>query len=292
MPQPTLDTDYKNVLRWDSLQLLAGRVYGFIHMIQVPEAMPVTSSNAFFFEWGYQSDSVLKSNAINGVYRMGAKIVEAPPVKTLTSLVVDYGSNLVSLADNYLTFTFRTISRLTENQGVVIQGDPDTAGFRFPIATAATEAEAETTATQTTPNLTFSGEAATEAVAEGGNRRLETPWKARRLQTPWEPVACTGCSEFPEDILVVPRMAASGIPEIIISVRTIPMEPGLYKLSVPVNNPTEKVTTPARWEVGSYQDVSAFPATDKIDQSIQAEGFKINIRINDAGFYPVSRAHK
>jgi hypothetical protein len=248
-PPPVLDTDHPNVLVWESLYLEGMTTYGFTASINVPDFPPVTSSNAFILEWGYQEDKV----RMDVPYRRKASIIEAPRIKTVTSAEVDFGCNLVSYADNYLQFTFRTITRLTRNQGVVIEGDSETAGFRFPAATSGT---------------------------------------GRRLAPAWASVPCGECLTIPQMAIVHPLIHANGMPQIKILVGDYPMEAGLYMLEVPVQNPTEKVTTAPKWKIGTYQDITKFPSTPVIDKPINAEGFFIDLRINAAGLHPVGEVLK
>eukprot|EP00928_Gymnodinium_smaydae_P006180 TRINITY_DN12156_c0_g1_i2.p1 TRINITY_DN12156_c0_g1~~TRINITY_DN12156_c0_g1_i2.p1 ORF type:complete len:3246 (-),score=521.31 TRINITY_DN12156_c0_g1_i2:104-8719(-) len=125
-PLPTIDPGAPNQLIFQSLSFQGNQKYGFRAKVAVPDYSPVTSSNAFFLEWGYQNDK------IDGLpSRQRASAFEAPPVRALTSAGVAYASNLLGYQNNYLEFFFRTVTTLYNDEGVIIEGDSNTVGFTF-----------------------------------------------------------------------------------------------------------------------------------------------------------------
>lgn len=115
-----------NQLVWTSLSLKGNLYYGFRAKISVPDYSPVTSSNSFFVEWGFQ----YKRMALQP-YRQLAQVIEAPRVKAISSGNVNYASNLQGYENNYLELTFRTVTTLLDGDGIVIEGDSNTVGFSF-----------------------------------------------------------------------------------------------------------------------------------------------------------------
>jgi hypothetical protein len=117
----------KNQLVWPKIEFANEQTYGFMAKIKVPDFAPVTSTNAFYFEYGY--DKTLFEPV--SVARLQAGIIPAPSIAAIKNAAVSYGSNLVDYQDNKLEFRFETVTQLWTDEGVVIEGNANTIGFYF-----------------------------------------------------------------------------------------------------------------------------------------------------------------
>lgn len=116
---PSYEND--NQLVWPILEFAKEQTYGFIAKIRVPDFGPVTSSDNFFVEFGYNKD-VIES-------RLMAKAFPAPIISAVTNAAISYASNLQSYTTNWIEFRFQTVTTLQQDEGIVIKGDANTRGF-------------------------------------------------------------------------------------------------------------------------------------------------------------------
>lgn len=86
-------------------------VYGFAAPVEVPSMTPTASTNAFFFEMGYNSTDT--SN------RPAAAFVEAPRVRSLKNAKVDYATTIIG-KENLVQFRLETITDIPAGGGIEI----------------------------------------------------------------------------------------------------------------------------------------------------------------------------
>lgn len=96
---------------WPGGNFLHDKVYGFAIPIKVPDISPKTTSNAFFLEMGYESDSA------GG--RVAAINLPAPAVRALQNAKVDYTTN-IQAKENYLQFRIETVTKIDAGGGFEI----------------------------------------------------------------------------------------------------------------------------------------------------------------------------
>jgi hypothetical protein len=112
-----------NQLVWPIVQFSSDQTYGFIAKIRVPDFGPVTSTDNFFVEFGYNKPKIGD--------RLMAAVLPAPRIAAMTNAAVSYASNLRGYRTNWLEFRFETVTLLWENEGIVIKGDKNTKGFEL-----------------------------------------------------------------------------------------------------------------------------------------------------------------
>eukprot|EP00397_Hematodinium_sp_SG-2012_P000134 GEMP01000134.1.p1 GENE.GEMP01000134.1~~GEMP01000134.1.p1 ORF type:complete len:2985 (+),score=568.53 GEMP01000134.1:27-8981(+) len=105
---------------------LANNAYQFRTRVKVPEKTPSSSTNAIYFEFGYDETSV--DDATDK--RLGVAVVELLPVKAIINGHLSYASNVKGIANNKLVFTLQLITAIPEPPaGIGIVGDANTAQF-------------------------------------------------------------------------------------------------------------------------------------------------------------------
>jgi hypothetical protein len=118
-PAPMCEDE--NVMVWPQLQFTNDQTYGFMAKMKVPDFSPVTSSDSFFVEFGYNKEAIAD--------RMMAGVLPAPNVRSFTNCAVSYASNLQGYLNNLIEFSFEMQTVLWENEGIVIKGDANTRNF-------------------------------------------------------------------------------------------------------------------------------------------------------------------
>jgi hypothetical protein len=119
--KPSVENE--NQLVWPKIEFSNDQTYGFIYKIAVPDFGPVTSSDNFFVEFGYNKEKITD--------RLMASALPSPQVRTVTNCAVSYGSNLQSQQANRIEFRIQTVTTLWDSEGIIIKGDANTMGFSF-----------------------------------------------------------------------------------------------------------------------------------------------------------------
>jgi hypothetical protein len=126
---PSRPIERPNVLEWADLKFAGGILYGFSMKIAIPKFTPVTSSNSFYIEFGYDrttTDLTYRPNT-----REMAAVKDIGMVQAITAATVDYFSNLQGFKESTLEFSFRTMQKISSGGGIQIRGDHNTQGFNF-----------------------------------------------------------------------------------------------------------------------------------------------------------------
>uniref|UniRef100_A0A7S2JIN4 Uncharacterized protein n=1 Tax=Zooxanthella nutricula TaxID=1333877 RepID=A0A7S2JIN4_9DINO len=107
-----------------------------------------------------------------------------------------------------------------------------------------------------------------------------------------EYILLAGSDPLPSDLSLVAGNEADRTPIIRLRVQGIAIEPGYYKIELPVMNPAGRVLSAGKWTFGTYNDVSQYPTKYYIDNEMETPGFVINSRMQNAGFYGISAEQK
>eukprot|EP00913_Durusdinium_trenchii_P014464 g13568.t1 len=103
--------DGSNTLIFQPSTFAEFAVYGFAAPVEVPTMSPTASTNAFFFELGF--------NATDTNTRPAAAFVEAPRVRALKNAKVDYATTIIG-KENLVQFRLETVTDIPPG------GDPPT----------------------------------------------------------------------------------------------------------------------------------------------------------------------
>lgn len=116
---PLLAKNNELVLR--NLVLRVGKQYGFQVRVRIPSRPPTRSTNAFFLELGYQSNTTAWSVQNSG--RMQAGMLLAPALRVIRAARVYSLSNAAAASPNLIDFYLTTTSALGRDDGFVFKGD-------------------------------------------------------------------------------------------------------------------------------------------------------------------------
>eukprot|EP00929_Paragymnodinium_shiwhaense_P012881 TRINITY_DN120761_c0_g1_i1.p1 TRINITY_DN120761_c0_g1~~TRINITY_DN120761_c0_g1_i1.p1 ORF type:complete len:3438 (+),score=820.13 TRINITY_DN120761_c0_g1_i1:922-10314(+) len=108
----------QNELILPGIVLRYGTVYGFQARMHVPDRPPTRSTNAFYFELGYDGDDLEE--------RRQAGILPPPMIKAVYEASVFSLCTGMAYRENSVEFHLRTVTALGRNEGFVIMGDAAT----------------------------------------------------------------------------------------------------------------------------------------------------------------------
>jgi len=108
---PVEGNDGGSTLIWMPAMFYTVHTYGIAIPIEVPSRTPTATSNAFFFEMGFNSSSA------GG--RRGAAMIEAPPVRALKNAAIDYTTTIFG-RENQLQMSLETVTFIPEGGGIEI----------------------------------------------------------------------------------------------------------------------------------------------------------------------------
>lgn len=103
--------DGSNTLIFQPSTFAEFAVYGFAAPVEVPTMSPTASTNAFFFELGF--------NATDTNTRPAAAFVEAPRVRALKNAKVDYATTIIG-KENLVQFRLETVTDIPPGGGIEI----------------------------------------------------------------------------------------------------------------------------------------------------------------------------
>jgi hypothetical protein len=115
---PEVSGLYPNELVLPGVVLRPGVEYGFQTYMHIPDRPPIQSSNAFFFEIGFDNSSIAG--------RFQAGILNPPILRIVSAVSVFSLCNRAAFRENILEFHLTTITMLGMNEGFVFRGDQNT----------------------------------------------------------------------------------------------------------------------------------------------------------------------
>eukprot|EP00928_Gymnodinium_smaydae_P085992 TRINITY_DN6976_c0_g2_i1.p1 TRINITY_DN6976_c0_g2~~TRINITY_DN6976_c0_g2_i1.p1 ORF type:complete len:3484 (-),score=772.22 TRINITY_DN6976_c0_g2_i1:111-10493(-) len=223
---PRVPELYKNELILPIVALRTGTVYGFTTWMSVPDRPPTRSTNAFFFELGYDDPTLGK--------RSQAGILPAPPLRALSEVSIFSLCNGAGYDQNVLEIHFITVTELRANEGFIFKGDKG--------------------------NILSNIECFPHA----------TPGS---LPLP-EDLKC----QFFEDLL-------DGLPVVILSVTETRLPAGRYGVKfVGMTNGLYKTEVPPMWNIGTFSNVSRYPAVEIVDKAVDATSSRLKRWMDTANF--------